>query len=981
MHGFVLALAGLAAFAGPATPAETFPYLLQWKRLVGEALSLAVEPADTVVFVAEADGRLEALHREDGTRLWQHRTGGPVRHPPVLDAGRLVLADSWGRVASLRRDDGRLEWEVRRVGWGEAVAAAAEGVVYVSGSDGWLYSYGAADGRPRWRVRVGLQVASRPCLEGERLYAGTRDGRILALDARTGAHLGSASTGTVLTAGPLRVGRVILTAGADGRLRAYRSGSLEPEWERRLGTGLMPDPAVAGDTVMATAANGYVYALRASDGEEAWKHRLSARPTSGPGRGPAGEIVVGSEDGRLVGLEPGSGAVRWEVQLLEKAGVRAFGGGERLYVGAADGYLYAFAPVTGAGGEAGVLWEDWWEVHSFGRQSGYRHRVARALRVDGEPAVHLREEWVSWSSGFSRSVSQVWVDGRWQPLAFAERRVEGDQVVETEGRWQGAVLRLVQRLGKQASTDTAVVGRDLLLPAVVFPALHSQGRLAPGRADSVRVLDYATLQPGWLHLQCGAPEETPFGPALSVRLRSAEPLLPGLETLAWIDPQGREVRERVPMLEFGQERVSRGQALAWVPPQAAPELRLDYPVAEADSVDELVLELPAGLDHPDLLLVQEERQELLTAPDGGTRLRILRTAYSGEGSAVLPITEPEVQAYLGASLYVQADDERVRQIAAHVRAGERDAWEVARRLRDWVYDHMIPQDTNVRFKSTAEVLEDMEGTCSEYAVLYLSLCRAAGLPGRACVGFLVGPEGELVLHIWSQVYVGVWVDVDPTLPGEGFTVRHIKTGQGQLDAADLPRLNVPLLRFLVQADTLRVAEYRTGQRVFLGAAEQVFQEAVQAQRQMDDARSLDLHYRVSSMPWNQRSAESHVEIARHHLHRDELDAAELACRRILDLAPQGEGADQSLFYLARIAEARHRPEEAAALLARLGTQHPDSDLADDALGRLAELRQQSAGCAAAVPLLERLREEYAGSGWASVAQSMLERCRRESSER
>ena len=75
---------------------------------------------------------------------------------------------------------------------------------------------------------------------------------------------------------------------------------------------------------------------------------------------------------------------------------------------------------------------------------------------------------------------------------------------------------------------------------------------------------------------------------------------------------------------------------------------------------------------------------------------------------------------------------------------------------------MIPRDTNVRLKSTLEVLQDMEGTCSEYAALYMALCRAAGIPARAAVGFLVGPAGELGLHIWTQVYVGEWIDLDPS---------------------------------------------------------------------------------------------------------------------------------------------------------------------------------------------------------------------------
>ena len=93
---------------------------------------------------------------------------------------------------------------------------------------------------------------------------------------------------------------------------------------------------------------------------------------------------------------------------------------------------------------------------------------------------------------------------------------------------------------------------------------------------------------------------------------------------------------------------------------------------------------------------------------------------------------------------------------------------------------MVPAETDVRFKSSSEVLADMEGTCSEYTALYMALCRAAGVPVRAAVGFVAGAERALTLHIWAQVWVGRWLDVDPSWDQMEVDAAHIACAAGRL---------------------------------------------------------------------------------------------------------------------------------------------------------------------------------------------------------
>ncbi|MCE3254910.1 MAG: hypothetical protein K0R25_404 [Rickettsiaceae bacterium] len=66
--------------------------------------------------------------------------------------------------------------------------------------------------------------------------------------------------------------------------------------------------------------------------------------------------------------------------------------------------------------------------------------------------------------------------------------------------------------------------------------------------------------------------------------------------------------------------------------------------------------------------------------------------------------------------------------------------------------------------SVKEILQKRRGVCVEYAKLYNSLARLAGIPsfiieGTACGGY----KGECRGHSWNMIYKdGEWIEVDPT---------------------------------------------------------------------------------------------------------------------------------------------------------------------------------------------------------------------------
>ncbi len=140
--------------------------------------------------------------------------------------------------------------------------------------------------------------------------------------------------------------------------------------------------------------------------------------------------------------------------------------------------------------------------------------------------------------------------------------------------------------------------------------------------------------------------------------------------------------------------------------------------------------------------------------------------------------DPEALAALQPGPHVESDDVRVQQLAVQAVGKARNVLHAVRTIAFFVYRYVTPSE-NVQFATAAEVARSPKGDCSEYAVLYVALCRAAGIPARIISGVLYCTDtGAFELHYWAEVLVGEkWFSIDPTRP-DGFGNRHIALERG-----------------------------------------------------------------------------------------------------------------------------------------------------------------------------------------------------------
>jgi len=158
-------------------------------------------------------------------------------------------------------------------------------------------------------------------VHGTTVVLASLDGSLQALDATSGASLWQAKIGQLLTAG----------VGGNARQQAVVTRSNEvvlltqgqEVWRKRLPAASYTPPLVAGGRVFVLTADRALTAFDAEDGRQLWVQQRTGESLVLRQAGvltAVGDTLLAGLSGRLVGLNPDSGAVLWEAPLASPRG-------------------------------------------------------------------------------------------------------------------------------------------------------------------------------------------------------------------------------------------------------------------------------------------------------------------------------------------------------------------------------------------------------------------------------------------------------------------------------------------------------------------------------------------------------------------------------------------------------------------------------------------------------------------------------------
>lgn len=205
---------------------------------------------------------------------------------------------------------------------------------------------------------------------------------------------------------------------------------------------------------------------------------------------------------------------------------------------------------------------------------------------------------------------------------------------------------------------------------------------------------------------------------------------------------------------------------------------VDTPIAQPRTRESLYLFLdgPLGADH-----VFSDLRQTMRIQEDGYYFSSRMFPVEEVDAVSIPVMDEELQKWLAPTTFVQSDHPLLKEKALEIVGGETDSWEATKLLSQWVYDH-VHSTFSARLTNALEVLNNLEGDCTEHSILFIGLARSLGLPAREVAGliYVEGSPPGFYFHQWAKVWIGAWIDVDPTFNQPLADVTHIKLGEGDL---------------------------------------------------------------------------------------------------------------------------------------------------------------------------------------------------------
>jgi hypothetical protein len=318
-------------------------------------------------------------------------------------------------------------------------------------------------------------------------------------------------------------------------------------------------------------------------------------------------------------------------------------------------------------------------------------------------------------------------------------------------------------------------------------------RLAPSREDLYGVLDLQAAEPAGLRpgqraviAEWDSSSERDKQTAIEVRGVRRE-RLSGIETEVATLASRSEAEQAItetrlaaggvtlraslgPQFELRWEEKARAQSDVVGFDMVADAVPVDRPLGDPASLREL--HLVVGV--PDSFRLRDApNQEIARRPDGKLDVAL----FSRPG---LPVLAAERAAALASDGRIDAADPAVAARARELVAGAGRREEAVGRLVEWVY-RTLDKDLSSNVVTASQVLARRGGDCTEHALLFVALARAAGIPAREVSGLLYMGDDirRFGWHAWAEVDLdGRWVQVDPSWNERVASAAHLALGVG-----------------------------------------------------------------------------------------------------------------------------------------------------------------------------------------------------------
>ena len=451
--------------------------------------------------------------------------------------------------------------------------------------------------------------------------------------------------------------------------------------------------------------------------------------------------------------------------------------------------------------------EHWYDLALMNTKIGYMHVSTDKTEYQGEEVdrhkIDMAMNFKALGTDITLEITRVEYTGSdLMPRHFLSTSNESG-LKQVEGRIVDGIAYIKTTLNGETTESEVPVPPDTISEHVGVESLFKQG-LEIGEKRNFHIFSFDLLKPVKTELEVEGQDTLSYQSEEKqvYVLRQTLDMMNGITAKVWLDTDGVNYRTEVPMMGFSMVTTKTDKETALgdteevdvvLKTRILPSGKRPTPQAKNFKAE---VKLPAG-NIADAIRSNSQQQLIVTSEKAG-RLSIQVPTVAAEACPNLPIQDAEDE-FLGASAYIQTDAPTIHAKAEEILDGEVNSWRAAEKLCEWVYTAITDKKMSGGFGSSLTVLETRSGDCTEHTVLFIALARAAGIPARICSGIAFAKDA-FYYHFWPEVYVGKWVQMDPTFGQTIADANHIQLGGSTVESDNLMEFAEGVFRTLNQLE-------------------------------------------------------------------------------------------------------------------------------------------------------------------------------------
>ena len=417
----------------------------------------------------------------------------------------------------------------------------------------------------------------------------------------------------------------------------------------------------------------------------------------------------------------------------------------------------------------------WDAIYMAGQRIGYAKSTTETIKGKGDESI------IRSTTETNMSIKRFGQDLKIQSTHITDANPQGDVLrfkytmrnppandTVNEGVVQGEKALLKITIGGDVSEKQIAWDSDVK-SASYQDELFKKEKLTPGK-----VITFKTYLPDFnritdVKLEVGEMEQVTLAGDKKAELRKVvitQAAVPGIKTNAYIDKNGDALKTETLVVGTSMVtyRVDQKEAL-----KAVSGKEIDLAVKTLVKVRDIASAHRAKAITYKVAVPGVDLEELL--PNGGTQqvkklnndtVELTVTSFGIPQAAKSGSAEPE---FLKATRFLQCEDDAILKHVKAAAGDETDAAKIALAMEKYVYKTLSKKNFSTALASAGEVARNLEGDCTEHAVLLAAMLRAKEIPSRIVVGMVyVRSLSAFGGHMWCEAKLGdQWIPLDATL--------------------------------------------------------------------------------------------------------------------------------------------------------------------------------------------------------------------------